>query len=446
MYEDLNTSEPLVVLLGNIGHEGILSSLKAAGRQYKQKFLESKPRNWATIIEYFDDFSVKAVIAKLSPSVYEHLVDDGYRDVGHALLRKISSVPHVLFVFEGLLDPMIDAEFSDAFHIPEIEIRNAVNTLLAKFELNVVPYRRNAEVTVIAGTFVSETEDGLLFRVYVPAGRIWAEEINRLLQLFRDYLGKVGLASIRLDAIRTDRGTVYEFHGEQQAGEQSLSTQFREFSHFLDISISRPEEAEALLKDKNVNPREVVEVLARYAKEAKRLQVDLKQERERKLLSIRHRLESELTDTLPADTDWAAIDTLVATSVPALSNIGPNLLAMQTAALPIVATTRESNGVTINLRPQIIQAVHGIVAQEIQGGLKLSEEDQELLKLINERAKDRAPELTSAVYELSDENLPKANRTVAKQKLKRFLVGLGNRAGDLAFGVLQAYVEKKLGL
>jgi hypothetical protein len=98
------------------------------------------------------------------------------------------------------------------------------------------------------------------------------------------------------------------------------------------------------------------------------------------------------------------------------------------------------------LRPQIIQAVNGIVAQEIRGDLKLSEQDHNLLALINERGKENSPELVSAVYELSDESIPKASRLLAKQKLKKFLIGAGNRLGDLAVGVLQSYIEKKMGI
>ncbi len=380
MYDELNTSEPLVILLGNIGHEGILSSLSAAGRQYKRKLLESTPLNWAIIARYFDDFSVKAVVAKLSPSVYEHLVDEGYDGVAGTLLTRISSVPHIVFVFESLFDPNFDpsvdsnTDFSDGFHVPTVQVRETVNRLLRKFNINVMPYRRNAEVTVMAGAFVSETEEGLLFRVYVPVGRMWADETSRLLQLFRDYLGKVAQTSVRLDSIRTDRGTIYEFRGDRPSGEPSLANQFREFSHFLDISVSNPKEAEALLQGKNISPAEIVEALTRYGKEARRLQIDLKQEWERKLLGIRHRLESELAEMLPTDIDWGAIETFIIGTVPALANIGSSLLVAQVPLASNTALVSNSTSVTINLKPQIIQAVSGIVAQEIRGDVKLSEQ------------------------------------------------------------------------
>jgi hypothetical protein len=105
----LDSSKPLVLLLGNVDHEGILSALTAAGRQYKNKKLDSTVRNWDTIISFFKTFSVKAVIVKLSGSVYSHFNDSGYQSCGKELLSLIANVPNVVFVHESLLDPCGEA-------------------------------------------------------------------------------------------------------------------------------------------------------------------------------------------------------------------------------------------------------------------------------------------------------------------------------------------------
>ncbi len=59
---------------------------------------------------------------------------------------------------------------------------------------------------------------------------------------------------------------------------------------------------------------------------------------------------------------------------------------------------------------------------------------------------DAAGELASAVHELADTSAPKPGRLVARQKLKRFLKGVRSKAEDLAFGLLQSYIEGKLDL
>ena len=160
----------------------------------------------------------------------------------------------------------------------------------------------------MASEFIKETDEGLLYRIYVPAGRMWADETDRLIQLFRDYLSRVGRFSVRLDQQRTGQGTVYEFFSSTELGietafkEGGLALQFQEFSHLMDMSVTDFAGAEAFLEGKQLQPREVAEILTRYAKEAKRIHIDMRQIREQKVMSIRHRLESELTDTLPSET------------------------------------------------------------------------------------------------------------------------------------------------
>jgi hypothetical protein len=43
---ELETDKPLILLLGSVGHEGVISKLQASNRQYKSKYLESKVNNW----------------------------------------------------------------------------------------------------------------------------------------------------------------------------------------------------------------------------------------------------------------------------------------------------------------------------------------------------------------------------------------------------------------
>lgn len=101
---------------------------------------------------------------------------------------------------------------------------------------------------------------------------------------------------------------------------------------------------------------------------------------------------------------------------------------------------------TVNLNPQIISTVNGLVAHEISGNVNLSENDQKLLTLIRDHGGSRAVELTSAVHELSDPGIPNPTRLSGAQKLKAFLYAIGPKLGGVAANVLQEYIEHKIGL
>ncbi len=202
-----------------------------------------------------------------------------------------------------------------------------VNSLLERIGLNVIPYKRNAELTVLALTFLDQTEQNLFFRMYVPSGRMWALEADKLLQLFRDYLSKVSKVNIRLDQYRTDQGTIFEFHGNDENDQiLGISDKFDEFSRFLDLCVSNPSAAEELLKnDKDVDSKVIYEIVERYSKEAKRLVIDLKHERERRMLGVRHRLEAELTEIVPSDFNWQIINHLVDEAIPRINGVSSAL-------------------------------------------------------------------------------------------------------------------------
>ena len=373
----------------------------------------------------------------------------------------MSRVPHTVFVHQELFsgkpveqnpnepEPEYLKYVRSSLHQPSDETRNAVNQLLESYGITFLTYNTNAELTLLASTFITESQDGLLFRIYVPSGRLWANETDRLVALFRDYLTRIAGTSVRLDQQRTAHGIVYEFFqsGENAApdgGNESLALQFREFLRFLDLSVSDPEQAEAVLLAKNIDPQDVVPILTRYAKEARRLQVDLKHEREQKVLAIQQRLESELVDSLPSATDWNTISQLVNAAVPPYD--GVKSLVSSTEIPRQIGSRDGTPSVTFNFQPQIVQAVNAVVAEEIEGDVHLTQFDKELLNLIVQRGGENTTELKSAVHELADPSAPSSHRLLAKETLKTFLLGTASVAKDVGTGLLLSYLEKRYGL
>lgn len=443
---ELETDKPLILLLGSVGHEGVISTLRAADRQYKSKFLESKIKNWESILKYFDDYVIEAVLVKLTPQAISLMASKEYEGIREKLFRKIGAVSNILFVYEDILSGQSKENvfWDDIHHRPSEKAKNLAFEMLSDFGVNILPYKRNAEVTVMAETFLTETEQNLIFRLYVPSGRLWSNESDKLIQLFRDYLAKVASIKVRLDQYRTDKGIIYEIHSEEVASSGGIDTEFSEFTQFMDLCVTDPSAAEIMLKDKDVASKDIVGILLRYSKEAKRLSVDLRHEREQKVLSIKQRLESELVDTIPGVTDWKAIDSLVNMAVPALSGI-QGAIAVDQNPILLTRDTHQSN-ITININPQIIDTVNGVIAQEIRGNQTIGIEAQQLLELIHKYGGNKSQNLASSVHELEDESAPKSGRLNAKQKLKKFLIDVGKKGGDIAIDVLQSYIERQLGL
>ncbi|EMD9440939.1 hypothetical protein [Burkholderia cepacia] len=448
-----NEFPPFFLFLGESDREGATSKLKAAGLEYKKKRLESSLENWDSIFDLLRAENLSGVLAKLNNTTYELMARAEYAEATERLFSTLEHLPHIIFVHESFFTGVSDRAPPDAteddlyfwtasyFEPPEPRVVKHIHTLMDRYEINFVPYRKNAELTVMASAFIDQNEKNLIFRLYVPNGRMWAKEAENLLQLFSDYLRKVSGLRVRQDQYTTNKGVVYEFFGDHILDPATLPKEFDEFSKLLDMCITSPRDATEMLVGRSVDSQSVHEIVERYAKEAKRLHIDLKHERERSVLSIRHRMESELVDVVGAQTDWDELNRLVDLAVPRVDGVS-TAIGFGTPS-PVAIS---SGGLTINVRPQIISSVQGIVAQEVSGTQNFGTEANQLIALVKRYGGSRATELTSAVYEVEDADANQADRLSARQKLKTFLYKTAEKTGDVALGILQSYIEKKLGI
>jgi hypothetical protein len=106
----------------------------------------------------------------------------------------------------------------------------------------------------------------------------------------------------------------------------------------------------------------------------------------------------------------------------------------------------QSSSVTINLNPQMIGTVNGVVAQEINGNQDLGVQGRQLLDLIEMYGGKSSGELSSAVHAIEDKSSPKSLQLKSGQMLKKFMFEIGRKGGDVAVGVLQKYIENQLGI
>jgi len=428
--------QDIVLLLGNVDQEGVLSAATHAGFWYKRKVLHSSRDNWLSILKILEKEPVRFVLAQLSGRTYQFIADEGYSDLAEIIFGRISSLPHAVFIHQEVYSGQAMDASADEEVLQENSLRLEVNELLSRHSLNVLEYQKNSEVTLLAVDAIQKAETGLLLRLYVPNKQLWSVETDKFLQLFRDYLTRVAGLNVKLEEVRTSSGVILELRGDPSK-DIDLSTSYENFANLAAMCVSDPRSAETLLKSQNVPPSEIAGVVTRYGKEFRRLQLDMQQEMELKSLGIRHRLESELQEQFGDEVSVEEVRQFAVLSIPAYVSTG-GVLRSIAPQLP------QPSAITLNYSPQFIDAVHGIVAQEITGDIDFTESDRELLKLFAKYGEDQRDSLLGVLRELKDKDAPKSGRMKAHQRLRDFLRAAGKRGADVATGLLQAYLQKLL--
>lgn len=335
--------------------------------------------------------------------------------------------------------PSILAKLKECVRLPT-EARLRVRELIIRHNLNLVLYLSADEWSTAAAAFIEDNDKKLLFRVYVPSGRIFSTEAEKLFALFCGWLSQVKGRRIRRGGYRTNQGQVYEFYGDSELAGQNLSTELNEFADFLELCVNEPGAALQILGKDNVEHAIRNELVARYAKEGRRLQLDLKHQWESRILSLRQQFQSEVLENSHAAEDASVLVDMLLPPTSGLVNtiLYPSFPDSHSVAAPTVQN--------IVVNQQIIGTAQGVIAQKLSGTVALGAEATQLLTLVNHLGGADKHTLESAVYELEDQDARHLDRVTAKQRLKGFLFKVGSKVGDGSIAVLQKYIESKIGL
>ena len=105
----------------------------------------------------------------------------------------------------------------------------------------------------------------------------------------------------------------------------------------------------------------------------------------------------------------------------------------------------DSNRV-VNINPQYIQTVNGVVAAEISGNINYSTSDKELIKLFKNFAETETEiaSLNSSLNELKDKSVTKENKLNAWQHIQSFLITSAKDIGTTGVNILKDYLENLL--
>jgi len=460
--------EKLALVLDNIDRGTITTALQTNGYTRKLKLLNSSVNNWESICKILekDTDNEIIVLGKFTEHIIFRMCIPAYRKVVDRLISLIAKKKHIIFIYKdnmmGNFSYFQSVEIKqtvfevddkeDYFYYREKELKtwlyqygieeteaefvNGVTSLIKKIstELTALPYEKLIDVEISGQNFIENVAEGLLFRIYVPNDRIWSNEFDKFITLFRDYASNIANEELKITQNRTDLGIICSLYSiNQDISESEINDLYKEFTSFMDLCSSNPKEAEKLIKELDITEPKKQNILKKYAKESQRLLLDIKQERESKILTIKHKLQNELQEYELSKDVLEYIDNAVPS-------------AETTKHLTFGNQTIQNQTILVN--PQIINRVDGIVTNELNGNINFSPEEKELNKLIEKFSTNlsEATELQTSLYELKDKASSKEKKRGSWQKLYGFLGKVGDKVGDVGVALLTKYIEQRMGM
>lgn len=440
--------------------------------KYKRRHIKSGLDNWLQIIQEVRQYrmtdNLVAIMMYLTEETLFNTCNNGYLEWWPTLLNEMQQVPSLIFVYEdnlkGIFSRIDDIEEemekikSDnrilmfkteeenaALKREKLEhasakldrLNDSVDNIFKVFDLifasnvEIVPYKKRAERNVRAQEFIDEIDSGIFLRLYVPNGRLASDQFGDWLKLFEGYLQQAEGRDVFIESRKTKNGIIYIFREKDALIDaEQLELAKGNFEGFLNMVQSNPRQAESTLTSMGMNSSTAIDFVAKYAKECRRVTRDLKYETERRWIAIRERCEEELDDILTGD------------------NL---LLTSPEGSNPLLSIMNTSGPITINYTNVTAEqgaVIQSIIAQEVNGNIAYTPEDNRLIELFDKYAdKLQSLQLKSELDQLKDDSMPEDQRKTSKQKILSFLYKFGKYMGDNAMQVLIAYIEKKaLGL
>jgi hypothetical protein len=461
------STEKTALILDNIDRGTITTTLQTNGYYRKLKLLNSSVKNWESICKFLEEDVENEIIVlgKFTEHTLFRMCTPQYRAVVEKLIGLLKNKKHIVFIYKDNLvgnfsyfqsveikETVFDIDNKkDYFYYREKQLKNwlafegieetesdylnRVIKLIKRIniELTALPYEKLIDVEISGQNFIENVAEGLLFRIYVPNDRIWSNEFDKFITLFRDYASNIANEELKITQNRTDLGIICSLYSiNKDISESEINDLYKEFTAFMDLCSSNPKEAKNLIDELKISEPKKQGILKKYVKESQRLLLDIKQEREVKIISIKHRLQNELQEYELSKDVLEYIENTVPSSE---------------STKYLTFGTQSIQNQTILVNPQIIGKVDGIVISELNGNVNFSPEEQELNKLIEQFSKSisEATELQTSLYELKDNASSKEKKRGAWQKLYGFLGKVGDKVGDVGVALLTKYIEQQMG-
>lgn len=455
--------EKIALLLDHVDRGAVLTSLQANNYYRTLKLLNTSSKNWESICRILENDTENEilVLAKFTESALFRMCLPEYISITKRMFELIKNKRHLIFIYKTNLY----GEFSylknetNFFDLPDIDNfyhsdgrldawlkTNKVSQSEEEFlkliretikimndQLNILPYEKLIDIEIASQNFIEHVAEGLIFRIYVPNDRIWSNEFDKFIILFRDYASTIANEELKITQNRTDSGTICSLYSTNKNFEpEKMNELYNQFTSFMDLCSSNIHEAEKIINNLSIDKLSKDKIIKKYVKESKRLLLDIAQEREVKLINIKHRLQSELQEI-----------EITSELLEYINNSVPN-----SESKNIILGSQVIQNQNFYINSQIIEKVNGIVANELNGNINLTPEEEQILKLIEKYTLDitNKTDLKTALYELKDVASSKEAKRSSWQKLYGFLGKVGDKVGDVGVALLTKYIEQKMNI
>jgi hypothetical protein len=481
--EDSGAAQKTAVVLGTFSHEGLDAKLRGLNMKLVRKGLRSSERNWLRIVEIISNLrksgQLATVLVYAPTSTLLHVASSEYDSVRGTLFDELKRAGSHVFLHEDNFSSKIepapwdiadlseeqlqqqDIPWSDVIEIdndsPESLLQSAIKlnarrssrlptreewlaqnaaairraeaclTELRTRDISMVPFRTRSDVTIRAFELLEDAEAGIFLRLYVPHGRYQSEQFEDFLTMFSRYLREVESLEFSISSDRTLRGTNYVFKGRGEVTDFSgLNGAISRFDEFLSLAQTNPKSAELVLLGRGCGGPQATHIVAKYARQNRRLAMEIKHEHDRKRLQLQQEMEAELLDDQDA------------------------------ALLPIPTSSAPSGILTVvgNLAPVMVNVTGSVLGNSVErtilGDVTYTPEDKAIMSLMTSLSERmEVLRLQSDVSRLKDKATSPEERQTAVQRLKGFLYKIGKAAveksTDFGMDVLLKYLERQIG-
>ncbi|MEQ1822047.1 MAG: hypothetical protein ABL949_06040 [Fimbriimonadaceae bacterium] len=440
-------TKPLLLLLSIDWNVAYTATAKRVGRHVTRRELHSSPANWQKIVDQIRQEAGKnpIIVCRLTEYSLLRSCAPEYKSSLFDLLAAMKAEKHLLMMHSGLLGG--DLYFLDkkrSFTVygsddkeskrkaTELElkakeygvqgtgpkIREALIELvqyIRSMDLNIRPYQMRYDAVSVIASFIQDPEDfGDVIRIFIPRSLASRRELERLIELVREYCSQIGLSGITVSRQDTATGAHFTFSGGLASGSTlaSIEVIFREFGNFLSLCTAEPKDAKTALVTAGVDPTIAGDLVDLVSKEGRRLKLDLAYTKEKGELDIKYKATESLFG-LEAES----------------STVGQQISPL----------TQVVYSGTINLITQVGDRAMAIVTGDVanvQGDLVRfisdNSEGMEQMALVADSAAIADPEVASP------------EKVSAYNRIKRFLGKHSDKFEDVAIKVFLKWMEDKI--
>lgn len=270
--------------------------------------------------------------------------------------------------------------------------------------LNVVPYESEEDFQSYVDSYLGESRH-IIFQNYILHDKLYADEFDKFLTMFQEYMAKIRKIDIKFEKEQTERGTLYTIKSySPELVRKDFSDYTEDFHRLLDDIYKQSDDHIETIISKYHLPLESAEALIqKYKRELNRIMIDAKYSCLSKISTFYRNLEEE------ANNESTVIR-------------NEKFLELQ-AAMP--------SNVFHPTLPQIDKALQ----EFMNGEPKFDKAYKKVEETINKYADStQKEELLYALNVSFDSGLNNEARENAKQKLTRFLIRINHLNGDLDLG------------